>query len=88
MSRVATCTAKYSGPVPNTRWAILERTVSSPPGTMPKSKARYVMPRNITIEITPSQVITVCAFRPSGGLRACTPLETASTPVSAVQPAA
>ena len=40
------------------------------------------------IEITPSQVITIWALRPSGGLRACTPLEMASTPVSAVQPAA
>jgi hypothetical protein len=39
------------------------------------------------MEITPSQVMTAAALRPSGGLRAGTPLETASTPVKAVQPA-
>ncbi len=46
------------------------------------------MPRNITIEMTPSVVMTAWALRPSGGLSAWTPLDTASTPVSAVQPAA
>src|SRR5437899_538696 len=75
-------------PLPQTRRAIIDTTVSSPPGMIPKSYARYVMPRNITIEITPSAVMTACALRPSGGLSAWTPLDTASTPVSAVQPAA
>ena len=37
------------------------------------------------IVMTPSQLITAAAFRPSGGLSAGTPLETASTPVSAVR---
>ena len=46
------------------------------------------MPRNMAIASVPSHVITVAALRPSGGLSACTPLDTASTPVSAVHPAA
>ena len=46
------------------------------------------MPMNSTMRMTPSQTSTVRALRDSGGSKAGTPSDTASTPVSAVQPEA
>ncbi len=46
------------------------------------------MPMKRLIRMTPSQVSTVRALRASGGRKAGTPSETASTPVSAAQPEA
>ena len=46
------------------------------------------MPRNSVIRMTPSQASTTRALCASGGLKAGTPSETASTPVSAAQPEA
>src|SRR6266545_615517 len=44
------------------------------------------MPRNIVIESTTIISIVAAAFFASGGLKAGTPFDTASTPVIAVQP--
>ena len=44
------------------------------------------MPTNIVIESTAIISMVVAAFLASGGLKAGTPLDTASTPVMAVQP--
>ena len=44
------------------------------------------MPTNIVIESAAIINIVVAAFFASGGLKAGTPLDTASTPVMAVQP--
>ena len=46
------------------------------------------MPRNITPTRAPITVSVVRALRASGGLKAGTPFETASTPVIALQPSA
>ena len=43
---------------------------------------------NSEIRMTPSQASTICALRTSGGLKAGTPLETASVPVRATEPEA
>ena len=48
--------------------------------------ASSVMPRNIVIDSTAIISIVAAAFFDSGGLKAGTPFETASTPVIAVQP--
>src|SRR5438128_2231380 len=61
-------------------------TVSSGRGRIPKSYVSTVIPRNRVIRIAPSHVRTTRAFWASGRLNAGTPSETASTPVSAVQP--
>ena len=53
---------------------------------MPKSYARKVIPMKRKMRMPPSQVSTVRAFCASGGLKAVTPSDTASTPVSAAQP--
>ncbi len=55
----------------NCRWVIRESTT---------------MPTSITIAIEPSSSSVVAAFLLFGGLNAGTPLEIASTPVSAAQP--
>src|SRR5262245_58762041 len=47
---------------------------------------KSVMPRNIVIASTAIMSIVAAAFLASGGLKAGTPFETASTPVIAVQP--
>ena len=46
------------------------------------------MPRNIVIDNTAIMSIVAAAFLGSGGLKAGTPFDTASTPVIAVQPLA
>ena len=46
------------------------------------------MPMNRVMRMAPSQTSTVRAFLDSLGLKAPTPSDTASTPVSAVQPEA
>ena len=46
------------------------------------------MPMKSEIRMTPSHASTTRAFFASGGLKAGTPSETASTPVSAAQPEA
>ena len=50
--------------------------------------ASAVIPANIVIASTPMIISVVAALRLFGGSNAGTPLETASTPVSAVQPEA
>ena len=44
------------------------------------------MPRKIVREEAPIRISTIRALRASGGLKAGTPLETASVPVSATDP--
>ena len=44
------------------------------------------MPTNSVIRMNPSQARTMRALRASGGRKAGTPSDTASTPVSAAQP--
>ena len=48
--------------------------------------ASAVMPANMMIAVTPIAAMVRAAFSLLGGLNAGTPLEMASTPVSAVQP--
>ena len=50
--------------------------------------ANAVIPANIVIARPPMIVRVAAAFRAFGGSKAGTPLETASTPVRAVQPEA
>ena len=50
--------------------------------------ASAVIPANIVIDRKPMITSVVAAFRLFGSSKAGTPLETASTPVSAVQPEA
>ncbi len=45
------------------------------------------MPRNMTPSRSTIQTMVLAAFLPAGSLNAVTPLEMASTPVRAVQPA-
>src|SRR4051794_24744184 len=48
--------------------------------------ARSVMPTNMVIESTAIVTMVAAALLASGGLKAGTPFDTASTPVIAVQP--
>ena len=50
------------------------------------SRASTTMPTSMTIATAPSSSSVVAAFLLFGGLNAGTPLEIASTPVSAAQP--
>lgn len=52
----------------------------------PVGRARKVMPMKSKIRRAPSHASTTGGFFASGGLKAGTPSETASTPVSAAQP--
>jgi len=61
-------------------------TVSVSLGWMRYACASTVMPMNIVIAMTAIMAIVADAFFASGGLNAGTPLDTASTPVIAVQP--
>ena len=53
---------------------------------MPVRVARYAIPRNRIPKTIAAQVSVVRAFFHSGGLKAGTPSETASTPVRATAP--
>src|SRR6185295_15935817 len=57
-------------------------------GTTPYACARTVMPTIITIAITAIATSVADAFFASGGRKAGTPFDTASTPVIAVHPLA
>ena len=57
-------------------------------GTAPVTSARKLMPRYITASRIATTAIVDCALRHSGGLKAGTPLATASVPVMAEQPSA
>ncbi len=57
-------------------------------GTTCSFTARNESPRNITPSRLPIHISVVRAFRHSGGLKAGTPLEIASTPVTAAPPEA
>src|SRR5262249_53074882 len=70
----------------NVARAICDTTVSVSFGTMPYACDSSVMPTNIVIDITAIMTSVAAAFLLSGGLNAGTPFDTASTPVSAVQP--
>src|SRR5207247_9777799 len=87
MSIVTAWSSKYRGPVPKSWRAIFETTVSLPPGTMPRSYARYVIPRNKVTEMAPSHAMTSRAAGGAGGLKAGTQPETDGTPGSAGPPA-
>src|SRR2546426_6135740 len=71
---------------PNAPWPSCEITVWSPTGTTPYLCARYVDPAKKLPRMTPIQPSVTAAFLDSGGLKAATPSETASTPVSAAHP--
>src|SRR5205807_7519835 len=66
---------------PNAPWPSCEITVWSPTGTTPYLCARYVDPAKKLPRMTPIQPSVTAAFLDSGGLKAATPSETASTPV-------
>ena len=55
---------------------------------MPKWLASQVMPRNMAASMSTMEIMVLPALRAVGSRKADTPLEMASTPVRAVQPAA
>ena len=55
-------------------------------GTTPIWRARKLIPRKIVAKKRPIRISTSPALRASGGLKAGTPFETASVPVSATEP--
>src|SRR5450432_3362509 len=73
-----------------TVWASCPITVGLPfaEGSIPNERARIVIPINREPRITAIQVKVIAALRGSGFLNAGIPLEIASTPVIAEQPAA
>ncbi len=67
----------------------MERRDSAPPVYVtPRWFASHVTPRNMAPSISTIEIMVLPAFFAVGSRKADTPLEMASTPVSAVQPAA
>ena len=86
---VESCSTYQIGPGPNMARPICERTDSPlAAGSAPVTWARKDVPRNIVPSRTDMMSIVVRAFCHSGGLKAGTPLATASVPVMAEQPSA
>jgi hypothetical protein len=87
---VAICSMRKSAvpstPPPNTARPTSEMTVFVSVGTTWSRYARNDSPRNITPSRLPIHIRVVRAFFHSGGLNAGTPLEIASTPVTAAPP--
>ena len=75
-----------SVPRPNTALATSEFTVFVSVGTTRSCTARYESPKNMTPRRLPIHMSVVRAFFHSGGLKAGTPFEIASTPVTAAPP--
>src|SRR5205085_5951518 len=75
-------------PVGNVARAISEISETVWLGRACVCTARYDTPRKSEIAISPSATSVAAAFRPFGGLKALTPFEIASTPVSADAPEA
>src|SRR5437867_3345413 len=75
-------------PVPKTDVATWEITVLDSVGATFSLAVRYESPRNITPRVEPIHIKVVRAFFHSGRLKAGTPLEIASTPVTAAPPEA
>src|SRR5665811_2267100 len=89
MPIVESCRRYHRGPGPYTDRPIWERTDSPlADGSAPLTWARKDVPRNIVPSRTDMMSIVVRAFCHSGGLKAGTPLATASVPVMAEQPSA
>ncbi len=88
ISSVISCTMKNGAPPPSTPLAIWEITVFCSVGTTCIFEASHDMPRNIVPSSTPITIRVERAFFHSGGLKAGTPLEIASTPVIAAPPEA
>src|SRR3989442_684307 len=80
---------KNKGPA-NTCWATCPITGGLPPGLVStwEEGASTVIPTKSVPRMTAIQVSVIAALRVSGFLKAGTPLEMASTPVIAEQPAA
>ena len=85
---VATWITMKNAPSPTTTRATCESTVfsSDGSGTMPIVLAMKLMPRNRAAKIPAAQTSVMRALRHSGGLKAGTPSEIASTPVRAAAP--
>jgi hypothetical protein len=77
---------KPTGPAPKTERPTWEITVLVSVGTTLSRIAMNDRPRNIVPSSPPIHIRVVRAFRHSGGLNAGTPLEMASTPVTAAPP--
>lgn len=75
-------------PRPATAAVICERIVFDSVGTNSIWVAKKEMPKKSVMAITAIATIVCAALIDSGALKACTPSEIASMPVSAVQPAA
>src|SRR5688572_16614802 len=73
-------------PSPNTPPAIWATIDLSSLGIAPALWARKLIPRNIETEMAPMTARVLAAFLALGRRKAGTPLEMASTPVSAVEP--
>src|SRR5690242_19420087 len=74
--------------VPYTYWPTCEMTVGVPDeyGVACRWDARNETPRNMTASAAPMKTSVCCAFFQAGFLNAGTPLEIASTPVTAAHP--
>ena len=75
-----------TGPLPKIARPTSEMTVLVSLGVTCSFIARNESPRNITPSRLPIHISVVRAFSHSGGLKAGTPLEIASTPVTAAPP--
>ena len=85
---VATWMRTKRAPSPKTSRAICDRTVCSSCGSgmIPMLLAMKLIPRKRAAKMAAAHTSVIRAFRHSGGLKAGTPSEIASTPVSAAAP--